>query len=174
MKKKYFLYTLFFVLLGANVVLYFYLSGDLKLPSCGNQTISNTKPAPVVGDTNANNNLDSPAAKSDFPPLWPEVEWNGPIIQKYSPFKDNYEKEIDSKYYEAVGVDKETTQAFTNYYELLLKKLGWNNSGRADAPTVHSSFIEYQKNNKYINFGYMPTEPDQTYLLQVIYAELGD
>lgn len=54
-KKKYYLYILFFILLLANVALYFYLSGDLQCSSCGENKIQPTPRAGTIVNSDKNN-----------------------------------------------------------------------------------------------------------------------
>lgn len=176
MKRKYFLYTLFFILLIANFVLYFYSSGELRYFFCNSTPNQQPHPTAVI-KVNTDNNSETSNSKfdSEFPPLWPGVEWSEPVVQNYSPLADPYQKPINSKkYVSAKTVKKEDTYIFSEYYEAILEKSGWNFSDRADAPTTHSSFVEYNKGEKYINFGYKPTKPGIDYTLMVIHAKFTD
>lgn len=99
----------------------------------------------------------TPTITSDFPPLYPGVEWGEIKPGKYYFYNkeneilhlDGYRVEVEVAESETVDTD---TQRFFKYYKDELETRGWIDTGSAGGP--EGELYQYEKADNYFTFGY--------------------
>lgn len=135
-------------------------NGEVIITTTPGNIFSKGTPTPVV-------------ISSDFPPLYPEVEWGEPKSGKFF-FTDTENATTEQAGYTQEGITTEVlSEKMIDYYDKELLKRGWKQTLDAGGPP--GLFFGYQKGNLFFNFGvrYTPEGPgpDRRIIKYTVYIE---